>query len=175
MLGAGAYRQDLARRAIPLRIFLSLYGLEADMEKGISLLEDAYQLSEISKIESADILADIFISYKKDYERGLFWADRLEDGAPNSLLADLHKIKAYRKIGEAGKVEESLKAILQKIKNYPERLKKRWEPLIHFALGVVSNEAGDNDKAMEHFKKAKSNGKADNWLKNEIRVIKNLR
>jgi tetratricopeptide (TPR) repeat protein len=87
----GTLEYFLCRSSVPLQLIGSLFGLQSDCREAINKLETAATKSDVSWIESRNVLSYVYLYMERDYQRALQVSSSIADQFPG------HPFFAYLK------------------------------------------------------------------------------
>lgn len=150
----GVLHYHLAQLSGVTRWITSLFITSGDRERGIREFETAYEKGRLMRDLAASSLVSAYSGYEKQPARALPLAKKLKEKYPNNYNFSFALVNIYSDLGRyeeamavAGEIGNEIKA------GRPPYRRELW-PRYHQALGKISLDRGDYERAAEYFKQA---------------------
>jgi tetratricopeptide (TPR) repeat protein len=150
----GVLHYHLAQLSGFARWITSVFITSGDREKGLREFETAYEKGRLMRDLAASSLVSAYSGYEKQPARALPLAEKLKEKYPDNYNFSFALVNIYSDLGRfeeamavAGEIENKIKA------GRPPYRRELW-PRYHQAMGKISLDRGEYDKAAESFKQA---------------------
>jgi tetratricopeptide (TPR) repeat protein len=176
----GVLHYHLAQLGGVTRWITSLFITSGDREKGLREFETAYEKGRLMRDLAASSLVSAYSGYEKQPARALPLAKKLKEKYPDNYNFSFALVNIYSDLGRyeeamavAGEIGNEIKA------GRPPYRRELW-PRYHQALGKISFDQGEYEKAAEYFKQALKdtapyNNRVRAWALVRLGMIHDLR
>ena len=176
----GVLHYHLAQLGGVTRWITSLFITSGDREKGLREFETAYEKGRLMRDLAASSLVSAYSGYEKQPARALPLAKKLKEKYPDNYNFSFALVNIYSDLGRyeeamavAGEIGNEIKA------GRPPYRRELW-PRYHQALGKISLDRGEYEKAAEYFKQvlkdtAPYNNRVRAWALVRLGMIHDVR